>query len=1210
MASANIATVQLWAKKDGDTDYTRIDLFPEEPIKLNLSVTDIIEPLSTTSIFSRTFRVPNTQPNNAFFKAVFNVNSVSFDASKKVSAYINDSGSFYTSGNIRLMSTYQNNKEGDVQYEIVFMGETSDFGSQIGGGFLSSVDLTEYNHDQLYTNIVNSWNTDISGVANGLFNGDIVYPLCNWGYTYEGGVPVQNTTALYTGTTGGLSGFTDSGHPLSQGQMKPSIRTKALWDKIFAETEYTYDSEFIDSEFFRKLYIISEKQARPEFNSALTFTADNTAVQNFNQNPGVTIGQLYAPHEIVDPNGVWNTATSIYTAQATSGTTYSFNIAFNDRVFPYASIFGTLRSMTYTVSMRDATTLVVIAQQVYTAINWVTTSRFATLMANLNAGDKVLFTIDTSAVTPAFVNAGLTVTNLEINQTAGPEIVTISAVMPDNIRKIDFMRSIINRFKLVFIPSPDNKKHFTITPWKDWILEGESYDWNYLLDASQDIKSTPLFYGQNRFQIYADQEDADFPNYTYQLAYKQTYGQLNIDSDNELLTGTVTVKDQFSPTPIFPIGGAVPGAVGNPGLAANFLIPWISKADFTAVQNNPIQPKLRLFFYNGLIDAPLTWYLTDDVDASIAQTTYPLMSEYSYWPVDTAYFDLSWRNLAPLYNVEEALNPVGRTNYDTFNVYWKTWYDTNFDPYSRKVDLTLVLDYGQMISLRFNNYYFIKDAWYLINKVTDYIAGQTTPCKVELIKVGNGIGLTIPPAGGQGYLHSLCYVDNYLFETTFCDAYCCAQTQLTGVYYTNNVDLESSTVVLQDIYKTNPANPGFYADADGIVFEVGNGGYIIEFFDGTTCEPCPGAELTEFVDCCQGTTLCESCCCTGATLDLYGDGATLDASFNIYSDPDGTTIPADGWYTDPTNPNSVVQIQDGQSFSIGICSTCDCGEVVVYEKSSFYRSTDDSVCDTCTGDNTATTVWLDTNYWATATIIYSSNSTASPVGVGYWVDPDDSSLIYETDAGGNIIGTESCSGCTAIYYYETYNCVAPEVIETFSSTVPVDNGQVISSTLFPGQCWTVVTNSNGSAYPIDVIYDNCASCAQSWVCNCIEYSVETYTQVTGYISYVNCDTGLTEYQEITPGTVYNICMCEDSIGIIQGNLNVITLGACPSLECYVFDLSVNTGPSAIIQYEECTTGVTQTITIEAFGVYQVCAVDGTVTTLSGDAIITQGVLCG
>ena len=335
METATNQSVQLWVRKDSDLTYTRIDLFPEEPIKLNLSVTNIMDPLATNSVFSRTFRVPNTQSNNKFFKAVFNVNSVSFDASKKVAAYLNDSGAFYINGNIRLISTYSNDLEGDVQYEIVFMGETSDFASQIGGGFLSDINLSEYNHDQSYLNITSSWNTNqASGLANGLFNGDIVYPLINWGYTYTNGVPVQSTTSLYTGTTGGLNGFTSASHPLSQGQMKPSIRAKALWDSIFAETEYTYESDFLDSDFFKKLYIISEKQARPELNVSLVFSANNPDTQAWFYNS--TPSDIYAPNETYDPNGVWEPSNSVYTAQVTSGPTYYFSVSFYAKVSPPA----------------------------------------------------------------------------------------------------------------------------------------------------------------------------------------------------------------------------------------------------------------------------------------------------------------------------------------------------------------------------------------------------------------------------------------------------------------------------------------------------------------------------------------------------------------------------------------------------------------------------------------------------------------------------------------------------------------------------------------------------------------------------------------------------------------------------------------------------------------------------------------------------------
>lgn len=149
--------VQLYVKYPDTTNWIVLDQFENSPIKLNFSVSNIIDPLQVNSVFSRTFRVPHTSINGPFFRAVFNVNSVSFDASRKADAYINDNGALFSVGNIRLDSVYRNQKSGDIQYEIIFYGETSDFGSKIGGGFLSDVNLTAYNHTLNYSNITNSW---------------------------------------------------------------------------------------------------------------------------------------------------------------------------------------------------------------------------------------------------------------------------------------------------------------------------------------------------------------------------------------------------------------------------------------------------------------------------------------------------------------------------------------------------------------------------------------------------------------------------------------------------------------------------------------------------------------------------------------------------------------------------------------------------------------------------------------------------------------------------------------------------------------------------------------------------------------------------------------------------------------------------------------------------------------------------------------------
>jgi hypothetical protein len=123
-----------------------------------------------------------------------------------------------------LTNIVTNNRDNNVEYEVTFFGEVSDLASKIGGGFLNSLSLSQYNHEKSYINIVNSWNQT-------LLNGDVIYPLIEWGYDYLDGHPVQNTLALHNGTLA-PNGFTSNGKPLSIAQFKPVIRAKVLIDAI------------------------------------------------------------------------------------------------------------------------------------------------------------------------------------------------------------------------------------------------------------------------------------------------------------------------------------------------------------------------------------------------------------------------------------------------------------------------------------------------------------------------------------------------------------------------------------------------------------------------------------------------------------------------------------------------------------------------------------------------------------------------------------------------------------------------------------------------------------------------------------------------------------------------------------------------------------------------------------------------------------------
>jgi hypothetical protein len=988
-----MGAIQLYAKMPGSAEYTLLDLHETEPIKLTLSVQDIQDPLAATSSFSRTFRVPHTGVNGPFFKGVFNVNSTNFDASKKADAYILDNGQFFTNGNIRLISIFSSDYDGKVEYEITFFGETSDFGSKIGGGFLNELNFTQYNHNKTWNNIVQSW-------TNGLFSGDVVYGLIEWGYTYNANnQPIQPTLS-----NGFSNSFTLSSKALLLEQWKPQFRAKAIWDTIFEESGYTYDSQFIDSAFFKGLYVISENVAQATLNRTNTFIAEqSTSSTNV---VGAQARPLITPNIISDPGGNFNGSTLIYTAPSAGAYTFTYDAGAylgwgGGGFFPPLNIDAVVQ-----FRIIDAVTQSTIATSGPQFISEGYTTIGDSVVCSLGAGQQIKFTLD------SYCNGGQCFTGstqLELLQTRvactiAPDILSINSIMPSNVRKIDFMRSIINRFRLVFVPSRDNEMHFTIVPWKDWILQGNSLDWSNKLDTSKDLKITPLFYGQDRFQIYKDQEDGDYLNYQYQLTYKQTVGQLNLDSTNELIKGTKITQDQFAPTPIAPIGYKDGDTSGS-----RFLIPHIAKdtgsnQDTTGTtvitgKREPIQPKLRLVFYNGLITSPLTWYARTQNESQgtsfTALNTYPLMSSYSSWPITPTTVDLNWENEPPFWNEADTYLGSGNVTNSVFNVYWKTWYDVTFDPYSRIVEANMILDYGDILDLKFNDYIFIKDAWYFVNKISDFIVGQKTNCRVELIKVGN-IGLTLPIVTPQYTEVTLCR------GVDVCSAYCCIANQgaVDGTYWINGATLGQSNTIYSNSTGTTFAPAGYYSD--GSVVAILNASGAITSFGNTA--PCSCAQTGTSFTGTTSQTLCTVCCGNGSAITVYGLSSTFASNGFLYLN-DTLTIPApSGWYLISGN-DPVFVGANGQITQIGTCTACEC--TVYYPH---IVCVDTTSCNACCCYNPTVTVFSTSTVFTSSTALFLDNSGTQPAPVGSYKKGNNVANI--TGTSGVITTFSLCTPCS------------------------------------------------------------------------------------------------------------------------------------------------------------------------------------------------------
>ena len=899
--------IQLYVKKQGVVGfsaYTELDLYNDEPIKITDSIQDA-DPTANTSGFSRTFRVPNTPVNNKFFKAVFNVNSVDYDATQTADAYINVDGLFFISGNVRLESIIRNDSQGKVEYTLIFLGEIGNFGTIVGPKDLSQLDMSDYAHAITYTNITNSWN-------NNLFGGDIVYPLAEWGYDYNSTTnqPIQNTLSVYNGLTGAggsTKGFTNSSFPLAINQWKPAIRVKAIWDKIFEQAGFTYESDFMGdigqmngSNNFLNLYTISTNTDTATLESSVDFSVIPTPSQTIPVN--VPTKMLFNFLNFDDANA-FDVVNSQYRVPVTG--TYTFDltiyleyrsVSFFSNPQPVLSVYKngvSITSKTCEVPATPSTGSVEIIE--------FASAYPVSFTVSATQGDIIEWYISCSSV--RFDSSfPISITGGELAN-VGPALFDPSGLLPIQYKQLEFIKGINDRFKLMWEADPQNPKNFFIEPWNVWIKGGSQKDWTNKLNENEDIVITPLFNDYERQIKYRDSEEGDIYNFLYQEKIKETFGQLNTDSNITLIKGEKIVQSLFSAFPVAPIG-----------LSDDFLIPHFAKDSEN--KREPILVKPRLAYYNGVQASPKTWYMVG-ATGTVTMNTYPLMSNFTQYPFDQNAVDISWTNVVQFWD-PVAVGFNGRTNRSSYSEYWALWWDSIYNAYSRKMVATFALTVKDFQELRWNDKIFVKDTWWLPLKITDFVLGAKNNVKVEMLKLGNigiNIGGTGPTSGIKLYRQSsLCYNNE-----SGCNACCCIGSTIVTVW-TDNIDFAASSKVYADSSGVTFAAAGFYSDGTNF-YEVTTGGLLIAIGVCSGCD-CLGG-LVQFDNVCFLDSPCAVCCCDTGEGTIYGTGGSISSSAFLYSSVTGDPLLPLGWYG--SNGEAVQVGADGVTvIQVYNCAICEC----------------------------------------------------------------------------------------------------------------------------------------------------------------------------------------------------------------------------------------------------------------------------------------------
>jgi len=140
-----MSKVQLYAVNNNN-ETVLLQLSDDSPVKMNLSVSEL-NPFTPSSFYTQVFRLPGIGQNIKFFQDVYSVNGASFNPAAAAEAWVLSDGALFSIGNLNLQSVFTNDRTGNIEYEVYFLGDTSDLSSSVGANGMTTINAAELDHE-------------------------------------------------------------------------------------------------------------------------------------------------------------------------------------------------------------------------------------------------------------------------------------------------------------------------------------------------------------------------------------------------------------------------------------------------------------------------------------------------------------------------------------------------------------------------------------------------------------------------------------------------------------------------------------------------------------------------------------------------------------------------------------------------------------------------------------------------------------------------------------------------------------------------------------------------------------------------------------------------------------------------------------------------------------------------------------------------------
>ena len=546
-----------------------LDLFKDEEIKISDNVTGLFDIGELPSEFSRTITLPGTKRNNAFFEHVYDISVINpflFSTNKKVDAYFDFGGIYISSGYLQLNKVSVIANKYVDSYEVTVYGSLSSFAREINRSTLNDLTtLEQYNHTASFTNISSSWDGD-------LFNGDIVYPLIDYGSNIEYDYDRYPT------------GINSPSGALGTQNFKPAIRVQRVFDAIFEQYGYTYSSPFIDSGILDDVYMVCDRDLNyPVFDGvnlegygvfeAAPISGSDTDVAMVNNTYlALTYDSIITNPQFSYTNGLYTVDRMqtllkgriklVVNVNGSSGVPQFTLQAFRteggggyQRALERTNIF--FREIESQNSSTGDRTYTLEEEFTMNVING--TYRFELKYDNYNGSS---FSVTNNP--DGDVNGYIAID--EVTNAGDYRVMNIARNLPQGgesgIRQIDFIKGLQKKYNLIIYPSKTIPNNFIVDTFNSWYKRGSVKNFDRFIDLNKKIEVTPANNLAVRELNFGDKRGKDFLALQFEKAVNRDFGTVNyVDNKNFFSQGKLDVETTFSVSPLRYIQGT--GVVGS-----------------------------------------------------------------------------------------------------------------------------------------------------------------------------------------------------------------------------------------------------------------------------------------------------------------------------------------------------------------------------------------------------------------------------------------------------------------------------------------------------------------------------------------------------------------------------------------------------------------------------------------------------------------------